>query len=387
MESREERITGYATPEGTRGYAERFEGKNGIAQGHFRRPDEDNGDSLILSSLGVGTYLGDPDPKDDALMTRAIVDSVASGAVNVIDTAINYRYQCSERAVGKALVQLLQKGFKRSEIFVSSKNGFISPDAAVKEDFNDFFKREFVDTGIVQKEDLASGMHCMSPRYLNHQLNKSLENLGLETIDLMYLHNAPESQLPAVGRQEFMKRLQLAFEFYEKARSEGRIRYYGLATWNAFRVPPGDENQYLHLQTVVSLAQEVGGEDHGLRFIQLPFNLAFSEAVTLQSQPITMDGDVYPLSTLEAAMTLGIGVFTSVPLLQGQLLVQEKQLPHFEGLTTPAQRCLQFVRSHPGIIAPLVGHKQPAHVQDNLKVASAAPLTFKELQGVLAAKV
>ena len=381
-----EPIVGFATADGTQRFAERFEGKKNIAKGHFRRPENPEGnESLILSSLGVGTYLGEPSFADDELMTQAVVDSVSSGAVNVIDTAINYRYQCSERSVGRALQILMQQGFKRDELFVATKNGFITPDASVKEDFQTYFKREFVDTGIVQKEDLASGMHCMSPRYLNHQLNKSLENLGLETIDLMYLHNAPESQLPAIGRKEFMQRLKLAFEFYEKARADGRIRYYGMATWNAFRVMPTDDNQYLNLQTAFSLAHEVGGEKHGFRFIQLPFNLAFAEAVTMQGQPITMDGDVYQLSTLEAAMSMGVGVFTSVPLLQGQLLTQDR-LPNFDNLDTPAQKCLQFIRSHPGIIAPLVGHKQPEHVKDNLKAASVPPLEFKALQDLLAVK-
>ena len=42
-------------------------------------------------------------------MFNAIVDSVNTGGVNVIDTAINYRYMKSERTVGAALRFLINK--------------------------------------------------------------------------------------------------------------------------------------------------------------------------------------------------------------------------------------------------------------------------------------
>jgi len=32
----------------------------------------------------------------------------------------------------------------------------------------------------------------MQPQFLDDQLNRSLDNLGLETLDLMYLHNSAE---------------------------------------------------------------------------------------------------------------------------------------------------------------------------------------------------
>jgi aryl-alcohol dehydrogenase-like predicted oxidoreductase len=374
-------MTGFATPEGTRRYQERFEGKNvaalPIANGHFRATADD----LRLTSLGMGTYLGALDEEASQLMTDAAVRSVASGAVNVLDAAINYRYQLSERAIGSALKTLSHQGIHRDEIFISSKNGFISPDATMQqrgEDFKVWFQHRYMASGLIQPQDIVGGMHCMAPSYLNDQLNISLANLGIQTLDLMYLHNAAESQLPEVGRVEFMRRLKLAFEFYEMARTDGRIRYYGLATWNCFRGSPDEASDYLSLETVVQLAETVGGPDHGFRFIQLPFNLAFTEALTLPNQPVA---DEF-MSLLEAAMALEIGVFTSVPLLQGQLL-KETNLPRFEGLDAASQQCLQFVRSNPGVLAPLVGHKQPQHVAQNLKVASIPPLALAELETTL----
>jgi aryl-alcohol dehydrogenase-like predicted oxidoreductase len=377
-------ISGFATAEGTARVRNRFEGKNQnnlfIAPGHFRETAQ----GLQISSLGMGTYLGQPDEADSRLMAQAAIRSVSSGAINVLDTAINYRYQLSERSIGKALESLFTQGFQRDEVFICTKNGFLAPDAeAVQrgEDFRSWFRSYFIESGKLKPEDIAGGMHCMAPAYLEDQINRSLQNLGIETLDLMYLHNAAESQLPAVGFERFMQRLAQAFEFYEKARAQNKIRFYGLATWDCFRCLPEESANYLSLEAVVRLAESIGGQDHGFRFIQLPFNLAMTEALTLPSQPVQGD----KVSLFEAAMALGIGVFTSVPLLQGQLLSQHR-LPHFEGLYKPSQACLQFVRSHPGVLAPLVGHKAPQHVEENLQVASVPPLALHELEQHLAAR-
>lgn len=379
-------LSGYATPTGTQRYRQRFEGKTNaglfIAPGHFRETAAQGAtEPLHLASLGMGTYLGGVDADASALMTQAAVQSVSSGAINVLDTAVNYRYQLSERALGRAVYELTTfHGVQRDELMICTKNGFLAPDAerhSRNEDFQAWFRARYLDSGLVQPSDIVGGMHCMAPGYLRDQIRISQENLGLETIDLLYLHNAAESQLPEVGRSAFQTRLTRAFEALEEARAVGEIRAYGLATWSCFRVEPDQPQEYLNLETVVQLAETVGGADHGFRFVQLPFNLAFPEAVTLEAQ--TVQGE--PMSFLEAALALNIGVFTSVPLLQGQLL--KERLPRFEGLRTPAQACLQFARSHPGVLAPLVGHKQPEHVADNLQVASVPPLHLSEFEKML----
>ena len=59
-------------------------------------------------------------------MFNAIIDSVQLYGVNVIDTAINYRSQKSERVVGAALRYLIKKGLSRDELFISSKNGYLT---------------------------------------------------------------------------------------------------------------------------------------------------------------------------------------------------------------------------------------------------------------------
>ena len=83
-------------------------------------------------------------------------------------------------------------------------------------------------------------------------------------MDLFYLHNAAEMQLQPLGRPAFMQHLRTAFVWAEEQRGRGRLRAYGMATWDCFRTPPGHA-AYLSLQDVLAVATEVAGEDHGFR--------------------------------------------------------------------------------------------------------------------------
>ena len=117
----------------------------------------------------------------------------------------------------------------------------------------------------------------MAPRYLENQIERSRRNLGLETIDVFYLHN-PESQLADVSPEVFRDRVKHAFAVLESSVKARKLRYYGMATWNAFRVLAGARD-HISLSSAVELAQEVGGSSHHFRFIQLPFNLGMMSVV------------------------------------------------------------------------------------------------------------
>src|SRR5574342_882430 len=334
-------VTGWATAEGTA----RFAKNNQVGKDHFRQFS-----GLTLSSIGIGTYLGNADNATDVLVKDAIKKSVLSG-VNVIDTAINYRSQKAERSVGKAVSELVEEGkVKRDELFISTKNGYITNDADVKEEFWEYINKTLVKTGIIKSNDISSGYHCMTVPYLENQLKTSLKNLGFDCIDLMYLHNAAEGQLQDISKEEFMKNLKQVFEFYEKQRKEGTVKYYGMATWDCFRVPK-ENSQYILLTDILKLAKEAGGNENGFKFIQLPYNMYLDQALIMPNQIV----DGRETSILGAAKNLGIGVFASVPLMQAKLL-GPNVIPEFGGLK-PAHSALQFVRSPHGIIAPLVGHK------------------------------
>ena len=226
-------IKGFATSEGTNKFAESH---IDVPQQNYRKIQ-----NLTLSNVGVGTYLGNTDSETDLLMKNAVKKSVLQG-VNVIDTAINYRAQKSERTVGKAISELVGEGkINRNEIFISTKNGYVTNDADIQEDFMDYVIREFGKTGIVKEGDISSQYNCITTPFLEDQLARSKKNLGLECIDLMYLHNAVEGQ-PQMPREKFIICLKDIFEFFEKQRKEGNIRFYGLATWECFRVSQENSN-------------------------------------------------------------------------------------------------------------------------------------------------
>ena len=169
-----------------------------------------------------------------------------------------------------------------------------------------------------------------------------------------------------------MKMLAKVFEVYEKYRSSDKIRYYGMATWTCFRVD-AKHKDYLSLEEVVRTAQSVGGNKHGFHFIQIPFNLAYSEALLLKNQSVGIEKN---LSILEGADRLKIKVFTSIPLFQRRLL--KAQIPDYAGITDPIAKLLQIMRSSPSVIAPLIGHKKTDHVMENIRLATIPPLNESE---------
>jgi len=358
----ENMISGFATLEGT----EKFAKNSDANQLNFKKIQH-----LTLSNVGIGTYLGDSDEKTDDAVKNAVKQSILSG-INVIDTAINYRAQKAERSVGRAISELIKEGkITRDQIFLCTKNGYLTNDADVKQEFWEYVKTEYTQKGIISEGDVTSGYHCMTIPYLNDQLERSMKNLGVECIDLLYLHNAVEGQINDVSREQLLKNLRLVFEFYEQKRREGKIKFYGMATWECFRVS-NDSPQYLSLQDTVSIARDVGGQDHGFRFIQLPFNLHYDQALLKKTQ--LFKGSY--ISILETASKLDIGVFTSVPFMQGRLLTPGA-MPEFNDLK-PSLRALQFIRSAPGVLAPLVGQKSPEHVSENLEIMKIPPINEDE---------
>jgi aryl-alcohol dehydrogenase-like predicted oxidoreductase len=362
----DERKIGSATADGTLRYAARFQGTS--AAGHFR---EIRG-GLVLSSIGIGTYLGDPDPGTDAAYTDAIVAAIESG-INVVDSAINYRFQRSERSVRAALKKLFAKGYSRDEIVVCTKAGFLTPDGEMPADPNSYFAREFLEKDIFTAEDIAAGCHCMAPGYLSNQLESSRRNLGLATIDVFYLHN-PETQLSEVSPEVFRTRMREAFLMMESAVASKAIRAYGLATWNSFRDDPKAPG-YMSLKEMADIARDVAGDDHHFRFVQLPFNIAMPEALTRPNQMI--DGKMVPM--VQAARALNIALVTSAALLQGQLT---KNLPAFVGaalgLKDNAALALQFARSVPGLTTALVGMSKLEHVQANAELVRVEPASREQ---------
>ena len=351
-------IPGRATADATARFAKRFAGS--FASDFYR----DTATANTVSSIGMGTYLGECDDEEDARYVSVMTAGIGRG-LNVLDTAINYRCQRSERAVGRALNGAISSQLAaRDEVMVCTKGGYVplegSPPSS-REEYDGYLKAQYFDPGVMSRGDLVAGGHCLTPGFLADQIERSRANIGVECIDLFYVHN-PEQQLDSLDRARFLDVMRAAFTELESQVSKGRIGAYGCATWNGFRVFAANRN-YLSLAELLSVAKDAVGQDHHFKAIQLPVNLAMTEAVRAPTQSI--DGKNVDLLTL--ATDLGVSVVASASLMQAQLT---KNLPEavkslFPSAKTDAQRAIAFVRSLP-VASALVGMKSLDHLAENL---------------------
>lgn len=294
---------------------------------------------LRLSSAGIGTYLGEPSDSKDAAYEESIRAAI-EGGVNLIDTASNYRGGRSERVIGRVL-----KGRSREELVVCTKAGY----------------------------RLDGPGHSLDPAFLGDCLRGSRESLGVDRVDVFYLHN-PETQWDAGNPEPFYRSIKAAFALCEEMASRGWLRFYGVATWDAFRVAEGA----VSLHRLMGIARSLAGQKHRFRFVQAPFNLGMLELFNRRNQ----DGET---TLLQAAGELGISVITSATLFQGRLLragLPEALRQRFPGCSTDAQRAIQFSRSTPGVAAALIGMSQTAHVAEALALADIPSLPEKDYYAI-----
>jgi aryl-alcohol dehydrogenase-like predicted oxidoreductase len=351
---------GHATPSDTELFASNFPVERNAGFFHVAQ-------GLSISSIGLGSYLGAMDDAVDAGY-RSSVHAAISLGVNFIDTSLNYRHQRSERAIGGALSKLFEsKTVTRNQVVVCTKAGYLVPHAV---------------PATLTPHDVVGKNHSLAPHFLADQLERSRQNLGLETIDVFYLHN-PETQLAHVSDADFYSRLELAFSELESFVEKGLICWYGAATWNGFRVD-GENPHSLSLSRMAEVARKVGGNHHHFRFVQAPFNLSMKELFASENQ--TLNG--YPANLLTVANELEISLVASASLLQARLA---RDTPDglallFPGTTNAAQRALQFTRSAPGLAVALVGMSNPAHVAENLALARIPQLSAQEFRLIFAKK-
>ncbi len=297
------RLPGHATAEGTRAYAARVSPVRGeTAYGPF-------GDTgLVVSRLGFGTYRVDDRIKEHAdALTRAV-----GRGVNLVDTSTNYSDGHSERLVGRVLSELDRDGtVPRAAAIVVSKIGY-----AQGENLELAQAHEEAGTPFPEMVKLGEELwHCIHPAWLEEQLERSLERLGIETLDVCLLHNpeyfladAKARRVPLdEARDEFYRRVTQAFAHFEEEVKRGRLRYYGVSsnTLGSARQDP----EATDVERFVKAARDAGGDDHHFEVVQLPMNL-------LEARP-ALEANSGPEGTetaIGAAETHGLAVLVNRPL-------------------------------------------------------------------------
>jgi aryl-alcohol dehydrogenase-like predicted oxidoreductase len=348
---------------------------------------------LTVSRLGFGGYR-----VDDArpVFAEALARSLAR--CNLIDTSTNYTDGGSERLVGEVLAaEATAHRLRRQEVVVVSKVGYVQGQNLALASGRRRDGQPFPE----MVEYMDGCWHCIHPQWLADQLERSLTRLRLETLDVLLLHN-PEyffsdavhrglrvDQL-AAARDEFYRRLQAAFAFFESQVAAGKLRHYGVSSNTA--TANADDPEATSLVRMWSAAEAAGGPGHHFRVLQLPMNLVESGAVFEPNN----DG----ATVLEKAQELGVGVLVNRPLnaivdnrllrLAGATgapvtaLIDEALPPERRG-ATPSQKALHVVTSAPGVSCVLVGMRRPAYVDDATEVLGWPRLEGQVVRGALSA--
>ncbi len=306
------------------------------------------------SPIALGTHLGDMTEEDSLLYRQSIQHALTNG-INFIDTAINYRGMRSERDVGIVLKSLFDQGeISREEIVISTKAGIIPGDVEIGLVPKEYLRKILLDPGIINESDLnivEHHRHVMNPSYYDFAITESKKHLGLNTIDIHYIHN-PEISMMVLGPETFYKQLEVLIIFYEEQVDKGNIRFYGLAVWSAFLQDVGEPG-YISLDEVMRIARGVAGDQHHFRFIQLPYNMSRQEANTSRNQKVKESWK----TTLSAAHEMEVFVTTSAPFNLGKLVSDE---------TSPHDQLTKIMKTK-GILSTMVGMKNIANVRKNLE--------------------
>ncbi len=289
-------ISGYATPAGTQQVADQFSGLAFTTLGST---------GLLVSEAGFGCYRVNVGVTAHA---NALKKALTSG-INLIDTSANYADGGSEQLVGEVLKRLIESGrINREQVVVVSKGGYLQGNNYTlsqqrKNDGNPF-------EDVVEYADGLE--HCIHPGFLDDQIDRSLQRLGLDTLDAYLLHN-PEYYLGwahkqgvdrEIAEKEYYRRIERAFRHLEDEVQRGRIRFYGISS-NTFPASAEDP-EFTSLQRVWGIAESIGG-DHHCRVIQLPFNLFEPGAAVEKNQPDDK-------TVLDVAREKRLGVLVNRPL-------------------------------------------------------------------------
>lgn len=370
-------IPGFANAKATRQYAEAHERAGRAAPGHY---SEFTRAKLRLSSLGVGTFGGAATAEVDAAISAIVARALTSG-INVIDTAAHYRYGRSLAAVGAGVRTAIEAGVPREAMFLISKGGFLTLRGGPPGDMDAWFEREIVAQGLGRREDLAKGVHLLSPEYIHYQIELSRSLIGVETLDAFVI-DQPEVHIGEIGKERTNQKLEAVFEVLERAVRDRKIRAYGISTFEGFRVET-DAKMFQSLTSMKGLAeraaQTVTGDEFArdaFKLAMLPFNQVMLEGFT-RFNTATGQGNV--ASPLQAAHQLEIFMIGSHTLLKGHLARASTDIvaQQLASLPNDAQRALQFNRSTPGLGVSLVGLSTPEHLDDLLAVAALPPLERK----------
>jgi len=290
-------IKGFATQGGTKEFSQKYPEFNFNPLGKTH---------LSVSEVGFGSYRIYINSDENK---KALKKAILSG-INLIDTSSTYTDGGSELLVGEVLKDLITKTNKvsRDSVVIVTKGGYLQG-----QNFKLSQEKKKENSPFPDLVEYREGLeHCIHPDFLDNQITRSLEGLGIETIDVYMLHN-PEYYLKWAqennidineARKEYYSRIKKAFLYLEKEVERGRIKRYGISS-NTFPLSP-DDSDFTSFETVLNIAKEISIDNH-FCVIEFPMNLAESEAYTILNQNKSK-------TLLQLAKEENVGVLINRPL-------------------------------------------------------------------------
>jgi aryl-alcohol dehydrogenase-like predicted oxidoreductase len=307
---------------------------------HYRRLGRTE---LMVSEVGFGGLpigglrWGDVRDEESLAALRRAYDL----GTNFFDTADVYGRGHSEELIGQAL------GEVRSHVLIATKAGI------------DFYHGE-------------PARNRFEPSYIRSAIERGVERLRTDYIDLFQLHNPPEK----------LARDSAIWEELSAAQREGRIRYFGVSCRTA-----NDARAYIRAAEGAEDPRAFGDT------LQVAYNLLDQEAA---------EKDVFV-----EAHRQGWGIISRVPLASGLLSgrygathkfppndfradwsaeslseasrrIEELRFLEVPGRTL-AQAAIAFCLSQPAVSTVITGAKTPGQVEENTVASELAPLSHEEL--------
>ncbi len=314
--------------------------------------------TLMVSEIGFGgsriggVFAG----KQGAQEALRVLGMSLDAGINFFDTADMYAQGESEALMGTAF-----RG-RRDQVVMATKGGFCLPGrrnliARIKP-----LVRPIVQALGIKRARLPAGIsgaltQNFSPEYLTAALEASLKRLRMEHVDLYQLHSPSAEFMQSAAFGEALQTL-------EKLKTEGKLRFYGVAT-----EIPEDAPYCLSAP--------------GISSVQLGFGLLDLQA---------LDQGTLATARARGLAVIARGCFGGGLLKDGLAGEQLKEAtPKWQRVESLRALCngmgrpvldaaFQFCRGTPGVSVTILGMHTESHLRANLRFLDSKPVSADQYE-------